>query len=149
MFYKRMALLAALLWACGGLCAFDLQYGSFFRIGQISLKDGRPVLPVNGKYANVRVLDRDTFEILKACSGACVQPAQAAELSLRELRPAKTRENMWIGEVAFNGQWLVTFLVFKNKDGFAVKEPKQFVFLDDVLKRRVADLLTQAIEVSK
>ena len=74
---------------------------------------------------------------------------KAAELSLRELRPAKTRENMWIGEVAFNGQWLVTFLVFKNKDGFAVKEPKQFVFLDDVLKRRVADLLTQAIEVSK
>ena len=51
--------------------------------------------------------------------------------------------------MAFNGQWLVTFLVFKNKDGFAVKEPKQFVFLDDVLKRRVADLLTQAIEVSK
>lgn len=130
--------------AVTGLCAFDLQYGSFFKIDSVSMEDGLPVLPpARGKYANLRVLDRDTFEWLKSCPSDCRQEAVSARPEVSEIRAAKTRKGMWIADVSFGGQWLVTFLIFENKDGFGVKEPEHFVFLDQRLKREVHGLLSQ------
>ena len=68
MFYKRIVLLGLCLWASSGLCAFTLQYGSLFKVADITLsQEGKPVLPLaRGKYANIRVLTKDTFEMLKS-----------------------------------------------------------------------------------
>lgn len=141
---KRTALAAWCMAAATGLCAFDLQYGSFFKIDSVSIKDGRPVLPLaRNRYANLRVLDRDTFERLTSCPSVCRQEAASARPEVSEIRAAKTRKGMWIADVSFGGQWLVTFLIFENKDGFGVKEPEHFVFLDQWLKREVHGLLSQ------
>lgn len=142
---KRTALAACCMAAAGGLCAFDLQYGSFFKIDSVSVQDSRPVLPLSrGKYANLRVLNRETFELLKSCPARCRQEAASAEPEVSEIRAAKTRKGMWIADVSFGGRWLVTFLIFQNKDGYGVKEPEHFVFLDQRLKRDVQNLLSRA-----
>ncbi len=146
MFFKRAALTASLLAASCGLCAFDLQYGSFFKVQHISVQDGRPLLPLaRGKYANLRVLDEGTFLFLQKCSARlCAQPANRAEPQIFDLRSALTRPGMWIAQVSFGGQWLITFLIFQHKDGYDVVEPQDFSFLDLRLRRQVHDMLAQA-----
>ena len=119
------------------LRAFDLQYGSLFTVRGITLEKDRPVLPLSrGKYANVRVLDKETFALLKTCALSCVQEGEG-KIQLRQLRVAKTRPDMWIADVAVDERWLLTFLVFKNKDGFSFIVPQdvhilQARWLDDV-----------------
>lgn len=147
MFFKRTALTASLLAASCGLCAFDLQYGSFFNVSQIALQNGRPVLPLaRGKYANVRVLDKETFAFLKTCSADCRQEGVSAEPRVYEIRAALTRKGMWIADVAFGDKWLVTFLVFKNPDGYGIVTPDHFTFLDLRLKAQVEQLLARAAD---
>ena len=117
------------------LRAFDLQYGSLFTVRGITLVKGRPVLPLSrGKYANVRVLDKDTFALLKTCVSSCTQEG-VGKIQLRGLRAAKTRPDMWIADVAVDERWLLTFLVFKNKDGFSFIVPQDV----RVLKARWLD----------
>ena len=142
MFFRRTALTIAALFVSGGLCAFDVQYGSFFAVHDIAVEDGRPVLPLTrGKYANVRILDKETFSFIKNCSGDCRQPAVSADAQLFEMRAAQTRADMWIADVSFGGQWLVTFLIFKNPDGYRVIEPEHFAFLNKPLQQRVRQML--------
>ena len=138
--------LAAVLWSVPyGLCAFDLQYGSFFKVSQIVLEDGRPVLPLaRGKYANLRVLDKETFSFLKTCSAACRQEGEAANPRVYEIRAALTRKGMWIADVSFGDKWLVTFLIFKNPEGYGIVPPDNFTFLDSRLEATVRELLSQA-----
>ncbi|MBR4592565.1 MAG: hypothetical protein IKO35_05095, partial [Elusimicrobiaceae bacterium] len=63
---KRAVVLGWCLLSVLGLRAFDLQYGSLFQVSGITLQNGSPVLPLTrGKYVNVRVLDKDTFDFLK------------------------------------------------------------------------------------
>ncbi|OUO56545.1 hypothetical protein [Candidatus Avelusimicrobium gallicola] len=142
MFFRRTALTIAALFVSGGLCAFDVQYGSFFAVHDVSVEDGRPVLPLaRGKYANVRMLDEETFFFVKNCSGNCRQPAVSADARIVEMRAAQTRADMWIADVSFGGQWLITFLIFKNPTGYRVIEPEHFSFLNDSLQQRVRQML--------
>ena len=142
---KRTVLTFYFLFVSCGLCAFDLQYGSFFTVRNIVLKQGQPVLPLaRGKYANVRVLDKDTFLFLKTCVGDCRQESVSAAPALFEIREALTRPGMWIADIYFDGKWLITFLIFQNKSGFDVKEPDDFVFLDKQLKKEVEKMLSSA-----
>ncbi len=148
MFWGRTVLTVFLLFVSGGLCAFDLEYGSWFRVEDISMQEGRPVLPLErGQYANLRVLDEETFSFLKTCSADCLQENVSADPELFEIRAALTRPGMWIADVSFDGKWLVTFLVFQNKDGYVVKEPDNFVFLDSRLKQKVERML--ALEAAR
>ena len=143
----RTVLAAVLLSVSCGLCAFDLQYGSFFKVSQIVLEDGRPVLPLaRGKYANLRVLDKETFSFLKTCSAHCRQEGVSAEPRVYEIRAALTRKGMWIADVAFGDKWLVTFLIFKNPDGYGIVTPDHFTFLDLRLKAQVEQLLARAAD---
>ncbi len=146
MFWKRTALAVGMCLAAScGLCALDLQYGSFFKVRHITLQQGRPVLPLaRGKYANLRILDRETFRFVQACPAVCRQPAASADPQVTEIRAALTRPGMWIAEVSFGGQWQITFLIFKNQNGYAVKEPDDFIFLDGNLKQQVRQLLVSA-----
>ena len=144
MFFKRTALVVGWLIGSCGLCAFDLQYGSFFEVQNIRLQQGRPVLPLaRGQYANLRVLDKATFELLKNCGEGCRQEVTAAEPQIFDMRAALTRPGMWIAEVSFGGQWLITFLVFQNETGFWVKEPEHFIFLDKRLQAQVQEMLSR------
>lgn len=122
---KRAAVLAVILLSALGLRAFDLQYGSLFTVHGITLHKGRPVLPLSrGKYANVRVLDKGTFEFLKTCAPACVQADAGGKVRVHHVRAAKTRPDMWIADVAVDERWLLTLLVFKHKDEFSFVLPQ-------------------------
>ena len=82
-----------------------------------------------------------TFFFVKNCSGNCRQPAVSADARIVEMRAAQTRADMWIADVSFGGQWLITFLIFKNPTGYRVIEPEHFSFLNDSLQQRVRQML--------
>ncbi len=68
--------------------------------------------------------------------------------SVQEVRPAKTRENMWLVSVDFKQAWLVTLLVFKQGETYSVKSPTDFVFLDRALEAQTRRLVLQAVQES-
>ena len=138
---KRAAVLMYCLFCAVGLRAFDLQYGSLFRITDIKLEHGRPILPVTrGKYVNVRVLDKATFELLKTCAPACTQEGEG-QTEIAAFRAAKTRPGMWIADVAVDHKWLLTFLVFAHKDGFSFITPEPVAVSDTKWLARVKQAL--------
>lgn len=140
--FLRTVLLGCLLSSTCGLCAFDLQYGSLFNVKGITLKNGLPVLPLSrGKYANVRVLDKETFELLRTCPAACKQPAADGQVQVNHIRPAKTRPDMWIADISVDGKWLLTFLVFKKGEKVSFISPDSVDVLDTVWLGRVHDVL--------
>ena len=124
------------LWGCFfgsacGLCAFDLQYGSLFSVAGITIKDGKPVLPLSReKYANVRVLDKETFDFLKNCTASCKQPGGEGEVQIVAFRAAKTRAGMWIADVSIDEKWLLTFLLFQTEEKVDVVFPQEVNILN-------------------
>lgn len=144
-FLGRAVFALAVLCCPWTLCALDVSYGSLFQIFNVSRRDGKVVLPLTrGKYANIRVLERETLDFLTACPKTCVQDAASGQAKMEDFRAAKTRGGMWIADVSFDGRWLVTFLVFQNKNGYAVKPPEDFRFLDQNLRRRTEKMLADA-----
>lgn len=134
--------LAVLCWPWT-LRAFDVSYGFLFQVANVSVSADKVTLPLSrGQYANIRILTRQTFDFVKSCSGPCVQDAGSGEIKVEEFRAAKTRGGMWIADVSFDGRWLVTFLVFQNKNGYAVKPPEDFRFLDKKLRSSTEKTLT-------
>ncbi len=147
---KRAAVLAVILLSALGLRAFDLQYGSLFTVHGITLHKGRPVLPLSrGKYANVRVLDKSTFEFLKTCAPACVQADAGGKVRVHHVRAAKTRPDMWIADVSVDEKWLLTFLVFKNKDGFSFIVPQDVHILKERWLNEIKALIQTQISDGK
>lgn len=141
-FFKRAAVLGAVLLAAGALRALEVQYGTLFTVSAITLENGRPVLPLTrGKYANVRVLGRETYRLLQHCAPVCRQEGSGERTEIFSFRAAKTRPDMWIADVSVDGQWLLTFLVFKNKDGFRVIAPKDITVSDQDWLARVEQML--------
>ncbi|MCQ2410754.1 MAG: hypothetical protein MJ053_04570 [Elusimicrobiaceae bacterium] len=142
-FDKRAVLSVVLLASTVGLRAFDLQYGTLFKVSGITLSsDGLPVLPLaRGKYANVRVLDKNTFEFLQTCAASCKQQEAAGQTEVISFRAAKTRPDMWIADVAVDNRWSLTFLVFKNKSGFSVVTPSDITVRDRMWLSHVEQLL--------
>ena len=137
------------LWLCvaGELCALTVEYGNLFKVSDVQHKNGRPVLPLTREqYDNIRVLDKETFEFLKHCRQNCTQPSGEGSVQVREVRPAKTRDGMWIADVSIDGKWLITFLVFRHAAAYEVKQPEHFDFLDIVLKGRVEKLIVDSIK---
>lgn len=135
-------LLASLLGSTCGLCAFDLQYGSLFNVKGITLNNGLPVLPTSrGKYANVRVLDKGTFELLRTCGSGCKQLPAQGEVQISHIRPAKTRPDMWIADVSVDEKWLLTFLVFKKGGKVSFISPEGVEILDAPWLSRVHNVL--------
>ena len=130
-------------------CALDVTYGSFFTVRGIAQKDGRPVLPLTrGQYANVRILDKDTWASLSACkSTLCRQKASGGETEVVSLRAAKTRPGMWIADISVDRRWLLTFLVFQNTRGYSVKAPEVIHIENEdwlhQLKQRILDAVAR------
>lgn len=144
-FLGRAVFALAVLCCPWTLRALDVSYGSLFQIFNVSRQAGKVVLPLaRGKYANIRVLERETLDFLTVCPNTCVQDAALGQARVEDFRAAKTRGGMWIADVSFDGRWLITFLVFQNENGFAVKPPENFRFLDANLRRRTEEMLSDA-----
>lgn len=146
-FFWRASLALAVLSCPWNLRALTVSYGPLFEVLNVSRPADKVTLPLSrGKYANIRILTRETLDFVKTCPEPCVQEAGSGEIKVEEFRAAKTRGGMWIADVSFDGQWLVTFLVFQNKNGYSVKPPEDFRFVQDDLRRRVEKTLASVAD---
>ena len=148
MFFKKCAA-AAVAIGCmlPALRAFEVEYGSLFKITDVVLSDGLPVLPLsNGKYADVRVLDKETFDFLKTCPARCKQPAVNTGTVVSAIRPAKTRENMWIAELEVDGKWLLVVLAFGKGDDVSVVFPPSVTVLNEKWRKQAAKQVLDAVK---
>lgn len=131
------------------LCAFDFAYGPYFRVSAITQTEEGVQLPLaRKKYANLKLLSSAVYRTLAACKQDCSQEVSHMQFNIGDWRKAKTREGMLIADVEFNGQWAVTFLVFKNKEGFGIKPPEHFTFTDKKLEKEVEDALSELAEAN-
>ena len=135
---RQAAVVILCLLSVSGGFAFDVQYGSLFKVKGIKLKNGLPVLPLSrNKYANVRVLDKETFEWLKGCALFCKQTEAPGKIRVLSVRAAKTRPGMWISEVAVDQKWLFSFLVFQREKQVDVVDPEGVEILDKAWTDRI------------
>ena len=131
------------------LRAFEVEYAGLFKITDVQLVDGTPVLPLSkGKYADIRVLDKETFDFLKTCANGCKQSAQESGVAISSIRRAQTRENMWISEVEVDKKWLLVCLVFRNERKLSVVFPPNIVVLKKAWRAQVEEILARAIEAN-
>lgn len=136
-----------LLLLAPALHALDVTVGSSFTIKNITREGGKVVLPVERqKYYNVRILAPAAFDFVQTCTEPCVQPLSEVVPSVQEVRPAQTRANMWLVSVVFNRAWLITCLVFKRGETYAVEFPADFVFLDKKLEEKTRTLVVQRVQ---
>ena len=139
--------LAAVLGGSWNLRALTVSYGSFFEVSGVVRSADKVALPLaRGKYANIRILTRETLEFVKACPEFCVQDAGSGEIKVEEIRAAKTRGGMWIADVSVDGHWLITFLIFQNKNGYGIKPPDEVRFLDKGLLVRTEEALASSAD---
>lgn len=141
---------AFILLVASTLCAMDVQVDRSFKIVGIDRTEGKLVLPAeHKKYSDIRIVDRGTFNFVRKCTEPCIQTLVPLDFIVHEIRPAQTHEDMWIVSVDFNQAWLITFLVFKQRDSFSIKGPKHFIFLDPVLELRTREMILKAVSSKK
>lgn len=143
---KRAPVLMWLLCAVPA-CAFTFSYGNVFDVKDVKLENGVLMLPLSGgKYKNVKVLEKDVYDFLLQCKKDCRYPTDEVHFVSADYRKAFTNERLLIADVDFNGEVALTFLVFKNKDGFSVKAPAEAVFKDKKLQKQVNNYLIRLAE---
>lgn len=139
-------LLFLLCWA-PALHALEVQVGSSFIISGATRSAGHVELPLQrGQYANVRILSKETYDFVRTCTVPCRQTLPVVVPAVSRVRPAASRPGMWIADVSFSAAWQVTFLVFQKGDGFTLKSPEHFQFLDSGLETRTRQALVQAVQ---
>ncbi len=149
--YKRaLGVCVLLLGSAFPACAFTFSYGNLFDVSQVKNENGAVMLPLaNGKYRNIKLLSKDVWQFIKQCRQDCTYEVTGADFTCTDYRKAATREGMMIAEVEFNGEIQLTFLVFKNKEGFSVKFPADVQFWDRKLaaqvRRRLQELAAQIL----
>ena len=147
---KHVGWVFSLLLVTPALHALDITVGSSFTITDVSRTDGQVILPAErNKYYDIRILNKATFDFVQTCTAPCVQPLTEVVPFVQEIRPAKTRENMWLATVDFQHAWSVTFLVFKRGESYSLQEPKHFVFQDKSLQARTQEIILKAVEEMK
>lgn len=129
------------------LHALDVTVGSSFIISGITRPEGKVILPLEREgYYNVRILDKATYDFVSSCTQSCRQELGEMTPTVVQVRPAQTRENMWIAHVNFNQAWRVTFLVFKEKNGYRVKPAQHFRWISHSLQQQTRQMILQAVE---
>lgn len=144
---RRVLAVSVLCLAACAAYAFTFSYGEIFDVQDVQNKNGILLMPLtNGKYKNVKVLSKDVYRFLSDCRLDCHYLAVGNEFASTDYRQAFTREGMLIADVDFNQEIAVTFLVFKNKDGFSVKAPETVVFKDKKILKQVEQYLKNLAE---
>lgn len=147
MIWFRRALVLCLCLCAVEACAFTFSYGNLFEVKDVKNEGGALVLPLSrGKYKNVKVLSKDVYDFLLQCKKDCRYAAPGGRFASGDYRKAFTNERMMIADVDFNGEIILTFIVFKNKNGFSVKTPAEAVFKDKKLEKRVRAYLENLAE---
>jgi hypothetical protein len=142
--------LVSLIVMAPALHALDVSYGNFLTITGIERAAGKVILPVERKkYYNVRILDKDTYQFVTTCPAPCVQKVANMKVTVADVRAAKERPDMWIADVAFNQDWQITFLVFKQGDTYRVKSPIHLIFVQQALKKRTEEAIVAAVKELK
>lgn len=147
-FWGRAVFVLAAVFGCScNLRALTVSYGDLFEVSGVFRAADKVLFPLTrGKYANIRILTRETLEFVKACPEFCVQDAGSGEIKVEEIRAAKTRGGMWIADVSVDGHWLITFLIFQNKNGYGIKPPDEVRFLDKGLLVRTEEALASSAD---
>lgn len=144
---KRALVCLCLLLVVAPVRAFTFSYGNLFDVKDVQIEDGAPRLPLaRGKYRNVKLLSKKLYVFLSACHTDCRYDVKERRFAADDYRKAFTNDRMMIADVTFNDEIIVTFLVFKNKDGFSVKTPEEAFFKDKDLERSVQKTLTELAE---
>ncbi len=102
-------------------------------------------LPQERKYHNIRLLNQATYDFVSSCPLPCTQDLGNVAPTVQALRPARTRDNMWIAQVSFNRAWLITFLVFKKGENWRITAPQHFTFLSDALRAQTHRVIKEAV----
>ena len=127
--------------------AFTFLYGQAFSVAGLSQKKGKLHLPLaQRKYANVKITGKDLYRFLQTCREDCSYPAENIAFATTDLRRALSRQDMFIAEVEFNGEVVLTFLVFTHADGVSVQAPKGVMFMDKPLQQQVYRYLTESVQ---
>ncbi|MBP5403613.1 MAG: hypothetical protein J6Y17_00805 [Elusimicrobiaceae bacterium] len=129
------------------LYAWDITVGSSFKILEVARAGEKIIFPLERKkYANIRVLNRATYQELLRCADPCKLAGEIETPRVALVRPASTQKNMWIAQVDYLPAWRLTFLVFKKGDNFSIRFPEHVEFLNQVLKERTQEVILQAID---
>lgn len=132
---KRILCLLCLFGAVNGY-AFKVQYGNFFTIDRVAVKQGVLVLPLTrGKHEEVRILDKAAFEHVKNCGALsdkeiCWQNATDVSLRAGKIIPVPAEKGCkWFVPVIFNETWLVRVTVVQNGAQSELVYPPAFAFV--------------------
>ena len=147
MFYfvkRALGSIACLLITTCPACAFTFSYGSLLNISDVQVQDGIIRLPLTQKkYRNIKILSRQVYQFLKECEQDCYYPQAEQTFDIAEVRRARTNEQMLIAAVTINRDIEITFLIFKNKNGFSIKTPDVVQFKDERLRREIKKALLE------
>lgn len=144
MFCKRTLAAVLCMVAAIPACAFTFSYGNLFDVKEVKNDGGVLQLPLSRKkYKNVKILSKELYEFLRECEADCTYAPAGTALEMAEYRAAATRADMWIADVSVNGEILLTFLVFKNENGFRVKFPEVITFKDAAFKKQLEKYVLQ------
>lgn len=128
------------------LHSFDVTVTGSFKILDVTHSGGKVVLPLErNQYANIRLLTSQTYRALSTCAEPCVLTGETGTPTVASVRPARTREGVWIAEVEFLPSWRMTFLVVKKGGKLDVKFPAHVVFINPALEKRTRELVLQAV----
>ena len=151
---RRILCLLCLFGAVNGY-AFKVQYGNFFTIERVAVKQDVLVLPLTrGEREDIRILDKRTFETVKNCAGltekeVCLQEAVAVPLRAGNIIPAE-KECRWRVSLVFNEQWLVRAETALADGQFKVFYPPAFAFVKaDKKQKRVSSVEKTPTEFEK
>ncbi len=144
---KRTGWVFVFVWLLSpALHAWDVTVGSSFKILDVVRTDAKIVFPLERKkYANIRVLNRATYQELLRCADPCKLVENVETPRVAQVRPANTQQNMWIAQVDYLPAWRLTFLVFKKGNNYSIRFPEHVEFLNQVLKERTQEVILQAI----
>ncbi len=128
------------------LHAFDVTVTGSFKIDGITRTGEKIIFPLErNQYANIRILDSQTYRALRTCAEPCVLAAGNLTPEVAHVRPARTREGLWIAEVNFLPSWRLTFLVVKKGNNWNVKFPAHVKFINAALEKRTRELILQVV----
>lgn len=131
------------------LFALTVEVGDCFKVEKIRFRQGKLILPVSKqKWADVRIIGRETYDFVHTCQGvkSCKQPLSVPVWQVESIRPARTRENVWIADVSLSQQWQLTFLVFRQNNHYTLKIPPQVQFISKTLEAQILKQITAEIE---
>lgn len=144
---RRVLAVFALLCLAHMACAFICIYGDYLEVNNIENKKGVLMMPTtNGQYKNIKVLSKEAYQFLQNCEDVCRYAVTDVVVKSVNYRKAFTRSNLLIADVDLNDDLALTFLVFKNKDGFLVKAPQEVVFKDKKLQKQIEVYLIKLAE---